>query len=265
VPFVDYLFDVEYLPFPEGDGKNTIEVMRTIADDSVAAFIFEPLVQGAAGMRIYTPDVLEQLMETAHAHQIICIADEVMTGFGRTGKTFACDYLNTQPDIFCLSKGITGGFLPMGVTTVNERIAEAFNHADKSKAFFHGHSYTANPMACASAVASMDLLISEPTQADIHRISEKHQKYLSTFRFHAQVDHAKTLGTILSITLPATDSGYVSSIKERIYDFFMGRNLLLRPLGNVIYLIPPYVITDEMLDEVYGAIDAFFEDLLLDS
>ena len=258
-PFVDLLFDVVSIPFPEGDGNNTVEAMAAAISEDVAAFIFEPLVQGASGMRIYETAVLNELIRLAKAHQIVCIADEVMTGFGRTGKLFACDYLDEAPDITCLSKGITGGFLPMGVTAVAEWIAEGFNNTDRSKAFFHGHSYTANPMACAAAVASTELLMSRETQENISRISASHLSYIASFNFHSKVESIKSLGTILSITLPADDAGYVSSLKERIYDYFMERDLLLRPLGNVIYLIPPYVIRNEELINIYQAIDSFME------
>ena len=260
-PFISMLFEVIYIPFPEGDGLNTIHAMEKVATEDIAAFIFEPLVQGASGMRIYSEETLDRLIKLAQDRQIICIADEVMTGFGRTGKLFACDYLSESPDIVCLSKGITGGFLPMGVTAVSEWIAAGFNHADRSKAFFHGHSYTANPMACAAAVASTEMLLEKKSADNIHRITQSHRTYIQQFRYHEKVASIKSLGTILSITLPADDAGYVSSIKERIYDFFMTRDLLLRPLGNVIYLIPPYVISNQELSTIYNAIDEFLEKL----
>lgn len=260
-PFNSYLFDVELIPFPEGDGKAAIEKMKSIVSDQTAAFIFEPLVQGAAGMQMYAPEVLDQLIAIAKEQDVVCIADEVMTGFGRTGKMFACDYLENDPDIFCLSKGITGGYLPMGLTAVSERIVKVFDVADRTKAFFHGHSYTANPLACAAANASMKILLTKKCEQDIQRITGQHSAYLSTFKKTKEVKEIRQRGTILAIELHAEDSGYTSSIKERIYDFFMARDLLLRPLGNVIYIIPPYVISNAELKRLYDAIDDFLIDL----
>lgn len=261
VPFTDFLFDVEYLPFPEGDGENTLQAMKRLATDEVAAFIFEPLVQGAGGMRMYSPDVLDQLIEMAQASEIICIADEVMTGFGRTGKTFACDYVAHKPEIYCLSKGITGGFLPMGVTTVNERIAKAFDSTDKRKAFFHGHSYTANPMACAAANASCKLLLKKKTQKAIARISKAHEDFVEAFNPPEIVADVRCTGTILAVELKADDPGYVSTIKDQIYAHFLEKEILLRPLGNVIYMIPPYIIKDAELKLCYDAIEEFLATL----
>ncbi|MEM9328371.1 MAG: adenosylmethionine--8-amino-7-oxononanoate transaminase [Bacteroidota bacterium] len=261
-PFVHHLFEVDYLPFPEGDGSNTLEAMDQLASTEHAAFIFEPLVQGAGGMRMYSATLLDKLIQHARSQEIICIADEVMTGFGRTGRMFACDHLQTQPDIFCLSKGITGGFLPMGVTTVNDKVAHAFDSKDKHKAFFHGHSYTANPLACAAANASMRLLLTEEVQQSIARIGQCHASYLRRRQPNKHVLDARQTGTILAIELKVDDGGYTSTVKDRIYRHFLDRNLLLRPLGHVIYVLPPYVITDEELQWVYSEIDAFLDDLL---
>ena len=260
-PFKDLLFDVEYIPFPEGTGENTIGKMKELVSHDTAAFIFEPLVQGAAGMRIYDADILDQLISIAKDQQVICIADEVMTGFGRTGKIMACDYLIENPDIVCLSKGITGGFLPMGVTAVSEHITKAFDSSNKATAFFHGHSYTANPLACAAAVASTSLLLTQKVVDQIAEITHSHLDYISGFKYHHKVESIKSLGTILSIALPVADAGYVSDIKDRIYDYFLSKDLLLRPLGNVIYLIPPYVITNKELQVIYKAIDGFLTEL----
>lgn len=258
MPFFPYLFDVAFVPFPEGDGSNTLSAMESLAGEDTAAFIFEPLVQGAAGMRMYEPEVLDQLISLVQSKGAICIADEVMTGFGRTGKMFATDYLKNKPDMYCLSKGITGGFLPMGVTSVCDKIVAAFDNTDKERAFFHGHSYTANPLACAAANASMKLLQKKETQAAIQRISERHQTFMKFFNPPSSVKEIRCRGTIMAIELKAEDAGYTSALKEKIYDFFMARDILLRPLGNVIYLIPPYIITNEELDVIYEAIKEFF-------
>ena len=260
-PFNDFLFEVSFIPFPKGDGNDAIAKMKELVSDETAVFIFEPLVQGAAGMQMYAPEVLDQLMAVAKSKEVICIADEVMTGFGRTGKMFACDYLDNDPDVFCLSKGITGGYLPMGVTAVNDRIVKAFDVADRTKAFFHGHSYTANPLSCAAANASMKLLLTKKCQLDIERIEMSHEAYMKRFVANDHVLEIRSRGTILAIELKADDAGYTSAIKERIYDYFMERNMLLRPLGNVIYIIPPYVITNQELSKLYHAIDDFLAQL----
>lgn len=259
-PFFPFLFDVKFVPFPIGDGQNTISAMKEIASGDTAAFIFEPLVQGAAGMRMYQPEVLDALIEIVREEGGLCIADEVMTGFGRTGKIFASDYLKHKPDIFCLSKGITGGFLPMGVTCVNEKVVEAFSEADIQKTFFHGHSYTANPLACAAANASMKLLLSKKTRANIERIAARHETFIKFFNAPKTVAGIRARGTILAIELHAGDAGYTSDLKDKIYPFFLERDILLRPLGNVIYVLPPYIITNEELDTIYAAIGEFLRE-----
>ena len=259
LPFNDYLFEVDFVPFPTGNGKESIEAFKKLVSEETALFIFEPLVQGAAGMRMYDADVLDEMIKWAKSKDIICIADEVMTGFGRTGKVLACDYLKNRPDIFCLSKGITGGFLPMGVTSVSKEIVEAFDSTDYQKTFFHGHSYTANPLACAAAVESMKILNKTSCKEQIAMISEKHFGFIESFDPPDTVAEVRSVGTILRIELKVDDPGYVSLIKERIYDYFLARNILLRPLGNVIYLLPPYVIKPDELDRIYKTIDAFFK------
>ncbi len=261
LPFFDYLFEVDFIPFPEGDGAPSIQKMKELVSDDTALFIFEPLVQGASGMRMYEPRVLDELINIARASQVICIADEVMTGFGRTGKIFASDYLTNKPDIFCLSKGITGGFLPMGVTTVSSEIASSFDANDYAKTFFHGHSYTANPLACAAAVESMKILNKPSCQDQIAMISRSHQKFVFDTPVKAKVKEIKAFGTILRIDLKVDDPGYVSGMKEKIYDHFLSKGLLIRPLGNVIYLLPPYVIQEKELKRVYSELRKFLEEL----
>lgn len=260
-PFNSHLFDVEFIPFPEGDGSNSIKAMEEIAGIDTAAFIFEPLVQGAGGMRIYDKEILDGLIETARRKDIICIADEVMTGFGRTGEIFSCRHLKNDPDIFCLSKGLTGGFLPMGITTANKKIESAFDSDNKMDTFYHGHSYTANPIACAAAIASMKITKSEKTRLKIEAISKAHEQLLPILSAHKMVKHAKSLGTILSLEVNTSDSGYTSGIRDKIYDHFMSKNILLRPLGNVIYMLPPYVISLEDLARVHQEILDFLDSI----
>ena len=256
-PFNDLLFDVIQIPFPhEGQENQTIEAFKKAMDrDDVAAFVYEPLVQGSAGMRIYEASLLEQLLTLAKKNEIICIADEVMTGFYRTGRLLASDYMNAKPDIVAVSKGITAGFLPLGVTVCNEKIEQAFIGTDQEKTFYHGHSYTGNPLSCAVAVKSLEILLRKETQDKIKNISKMHQNALKELKEVTCVKKVKTLGTILSLEIETGEStSYFSSIRDFLYESFLKKGVLLRPLGNVVYILPPYVITEKQLTQVYQTI-----------
>ena len=263
-PFDDFLFEVEFLPFP--DGKNDDEVISIftnwVKNGTVASFIFEPLLQGTAGMRTYSPQTLSTLIKIAHQYGVICIADEVMTGFGRTGKNFASLYLSEKPDIFCLSKGITGGFMALGLTTCSAEIHQAFVEEDKLKTFFHGHSYTGNALACAAACASLDLLVSDEHQTNIKRIENKHAAFKSKIEKHSKITKVNHLGTVISLELQTDESScYFNNLRDYLYNYFLERNILLRPLGNVIYILPPYVISNEGLDLIYFEIETILQQL----
>lgn len=262
-PFSDYLFDVLFLDFP--NGQNDAEVIRVfethVRTGEVGAFIFEPLVQGAAGMRMYRADTLNTLLGIARQHEVVCIADEVFTGFFRTGKCFATDYLSEKPDIIAISKGITGGTLPLGVTACSEKIYSAFHSDQLTRAFLHGHSYTANPLACAAALASFDLLFETNCQERIRRISGQQADFVRTIGGHPKLLKATSLGTILSLEIDAGKGGYTNSIRTLVYNYFLSRDILLRPLGNVIYMVPPYVISDEDLQRVHSTILEFIDSL----
>ena len=258
--FSPYLFNVEFIDFPIEDHKGKLlkDFESKLQTNQVGVFIYEPLVQGAAGMRMYSSEILEQLISIAQQHDVVCIADEVFTGFGRTGKLFASDYLKVQPDIVAVSKGITGGFMPLGVTSCSEKILDAFKSADASKTFFHGHSYTANPLACAAANASFDLLMSNECQQSIQQISQSHSEFVSKNKNHKAIKNIRSLGTILAIELQTQEgTSYFSEARKKIYPFFLEQNILLRPLGNVIYVLPPYVIKQEELNYIYSAIEKF--------
>ena len=256
--FSKHLFEVYYLPTPN---KNNIdEVLQQFtqlaAANTVAAFIFEPLVQGAAGMKMYDAVYLDQLIAIARKKDILCIADEVMTGFGRTGKTFAIHYLQHAPDIICLSKGITGGFIPLGVTVASQKIYDAFNTGEMEKTFFHGHSYTANPLACAAANTSLEILLSAGCQQQIQNIIVQHQNFALKIKGHDFVKTVRQKGTILAIELNTKeDTSYFNSIRKKAYSFYLRNGVLLRPLGNVIYIMPPYCITTQELEKVYHVIE----------
>ncbi|MDB5225861.1 MAG: bioA [Bacteroidota bacterium] len=255
-PFESFLFDVEFIELPSKE--NFEQVLQRFTDliqnKDVAVFIFEPLIQGSAGMLMYEAEYLDQLIKLAQENSVICVADEVMTGFGRTGKNFACDHLQNKPDIFCLSKGITGGFLPLGVTTCTQKIYEAFLSEDAKKTFFHGHSYTGNPLACTAGNASIELLqSSEKLLKDLVVLQKKMSEGL---RKNAKVENLRQLGTIVAFDIQTNKgNGYFNDIKSSIYNNFIERGILLRPLGNTVYIMPPYIITLDQLQKVYMEIE----------
>ncbi|MCI5059307.1 MAG: adenosylmethionine--8-amino-7-oxononanoate transaminase [Flavobacteriales bacterium] len=260
--FHHHLFDVDYLPFPE-EGKEELcyEALRkSLREGSIAGFIYEPLVQGAAGMRMYKPEVLEKMLEICQEFEVITIADEVMTGFGRTGKNFASEYVSRfEPDIICMSKGITGGFMPLGTTSCKEFIYERFYSDDKSKTFYHGHSFTANSLSCAASIASISILKDSKTQQYLKDIAQFHETFKPDLQNFDFVQNVKSTGTILSFEFvpDASATSYFNKNRNEIYEFFMQRNILIRPLGNVIYLIPPYCISGESLKTIKSAILEF--------
>lgn len=263
-PFASHLFDVEFLDFPTDENEQLVlEKFKSISKhQDVAALIVEPLVQAAGGMRMYSPALLDKLFVAAKANNILCIADEVFTGFGRTGKIFASDYLTNKPDIMALSKGLTGGTLPLSITTCSDEIIKAFKTDDFTKTFFHGHSYTGNPLACAVANASFELLMNSQCQENILRIATSHVKFREETEQHPRVKDARSLGTIVAIELKnEEETSYTNTIRKKIYSYFLEQNILLRPLGNVIYIVPPYIITDKELNSIYTAIKKFIDNI----
>lgn len=205
-------------------------------------------------MIIHSSKSLDRLLRICKEYGVITIADEVMTGFGRTGTLFACENLKETPDIICLSKGITGGFLPLGATACKEFIYQAFHSNDKQKAFFHGHSYSGNPLSCASALASLDLLLASSCKKQRKMIGDAHANFVKQWKDHPKLQRCESLGTILVLEYKDKNCGYFSSLSEALYRFFINRNILLRPLGNVIYVLPPYCISDKQLFLIYNAI-----------
>ena len=258
--FQDHLFDVKHIPLP--NEHNIDDVLQQfeliVKTGNVAGFIFEPLIQGAAGMITYEKAYLDKLIKLAKDNEVVCIADEVMTGFGRTGRTFAINYLEEQPDIICLSKGITGGFMPLGVTACAQFIYNAFYADDKEKTFYHGHSYTANPIACAAANASLSLLLDKKCQDQIYSLIESHSNFGGLIKENSSIKNLRQLGTILAFDLVTNENtSYFNSIRNQAYDYFIDKGVLLRPLGNVIYIMPPYCISKEELSKVYNVISEF--------
>jgi adenosylmethionine-8-amino-7-oxononanoate aminotransferase len=263
-PFSPFLFEVEFLSMP--NESNEAELTQKFSDlvesGRVAAFIFEPLVLGSAGMKMYDAKFLDKLIQIAQKNSVICIADEVFTGFGRTGKNFASDYLVNKPDIFCLSKGLTGGTMAMGVTSCTAEIMEPYKSNDIMKTFFHGHSFTANPIACAASIASFDLLKEETTQNQITKIGQWQKDFHAHISKHPKVQKSRVLGTIFALELKTdSDTSYVNEVRHKLYPFFLERDILLRPLGNVIYILPPYVIKKEEIEMVYSAVEEMLDGL----
>ncbi|MFT4969303.1 MAG: adenosylmethionine-8-amino-7-oxononanoate aminotransferase [Chitinophagales bacterium] len=259
-PFFPFLFDVEFIESPVVDPVQCVAQLKAlVALNDVAAIVYEPLVQGAGGMLMYSPELLEEILGICKAHEVLCIADEVMTGFYRTGLFFASEACTISPDIMCLSKGLTGGVMAMGVTTCTAEIYEAFlSDHFMNKTFFHGHSFTANPIACAAANASMDLLLQDECQARIKAIQVKHETFMSILEGNTKVENVRAMGTILALDVKSeTITGYGNAVRDEINYFFLEKGVLLRPLGNTLYLLPPYCITDEELDFIYSKIKEY--------
>jgi adenosylmethionine-8-amino-7-oxononanoate aminotransferase len=229
--------------------------------NQIAAVIVEPLLQAAGGMIVYPVEYLQKVRTLCNEHDVLLIADEVLTGFGRTGKMFACDVAGVQPDLMCLSKGITGGFLPMGVTLCSDRVESAFRSENRLHTFYHGHSYTGNALACAAAVESLRIFEDEPVFDRIAEIAETHARRLADLRKYSAVGDTRQIGTIGSIELRAEDAGYLSGMRPKLYQFFLERGVLLRPLGNVVYVLPPYVISPRELEQVWDVITEAVETL----
>jgi len=272
-PFHDLLFAVDRMPYPATwDNDPEVEAKEAAAlswlDDWLAkngremvAVIIEPLVQGASGMRFCRPEFLRALAERVRAAGALVIFDEVMTGFGRTGSLFASLKAGVTPDLICLSKGLTGGFLPLSATVCGTEIYDAFLGAGFDRAFAHGHSFTANPLGCAAALASLDLTTSAETAANLHRIEARHRAGIAELSRHPKLAKGRVMGTIAAIE--ATEAGgYTAEVGQKLKRFFLDRGLLIRPLGPVIYLLPPYCVTDGQLDRAYAAIQDAADTLL---
>ena len=262
--FRNSLIEVTRIPVPvKGKEEASYKALKELAQtDEYAAFIFEPLVQGAAGMVMYAPEALDELIKICKENEIFTIADEVMTGFGKTGKTFACDYLTQQPDMMCLSKALTGGTIPMAITTFTQELFDGFYDEDVNKALFHGHTFTANPTGCAAALASIDLLQQPEMQENLQRINQMHLEFKTKIEQYPRVTTVRVLGVILALEL-ATDGNdsYYGSLRNKLYDFFIENGVILRPVGNIIYILPPYIISNEQLTKIYNTVEAAIENV----
>lgn len=254
-PFKAHLITVHRLPTPQKDTLNQVlqALQAILAKNDCAAFVYEPLVQGAAGMKMYSASGLNAILQCCQEYDIITIADEVMTGFGKTGTHFASSQVDTLPDIMCLSKALTAGLLPMSLTTCTQKIFDAFYKDEVHKGFMHSHTYSANPLACAAASASIDLLVDPKMEAHKKRINEKHNVFAKALSQNPKAKNIRVKGIILALELDTPMERY-GDLRHKLYRFFMDRGVCLRPLGNTIYLLPPLVTTDEQLDKMYTTI-----------
>jgi len=257
-PYAPLLFEVTRIPPPvPGREQEAFAALEAACrGEPVAALIAEPLILGAGGMLIYSADALAQMKRICERHGVLFIADEVMTGWGRTGTLFASEQANITPDVLCLAKGITGGALPLAATLCTAPIFEAHLSKERSKTFFHSSSYTANPLACAAAVANLEIWRREPVRERIVALGNRQATHLARFQGDKRFSHLRRIGTIAALDLDVSDAGYLAQIGPKLYDFFMQRGVLLRPLGNTVYVMPPYCTTDAELDLIYDAIRA---------
>jgi adenosylmethionine-8-amino-7-oxononanoate aminotransferase len=260
--FQGMFIDVVRIPVPtKGQEQESFDALKkVIQGHNCAGFIFEPLVQGAAGMVMYEPESLDKLIQICQENKVLTIADEVMTGFGKTGKTFACDYLTEKPDMMCLSKALTGGTIPMAITTFTQDIFEAFYDEDINKALFHGHTFTANPTGCAAALASLSLLQTQEMQDNMARVNKRHVEFQKHIESHPKVTTTRVLGVIFALEIQTESAAsYYGTLRNKLYNFFIENGIILRPVGNIVYILPPYIITDEQLHKVYEVVEKALE------
>lgn len=250
------LFEVGRLPFPAaGHEQETLDALEAeCKSGTIAALIVEPLILGAGGMLIYSQATLSRMREICTAHNVLLIADEVMTGFGRTGSLFACNGAGIAPDIWCVAKGLTGGSIPLAATLCTAEIYQAHYSTDRTKTFFHSSSYTANPIACAAAVANLDIWRSEPVSHRLASISAWHAPRLAKLAGDARFANPRQMGTIAAIDVMVKDAGYLANVGLAMRKAFLRRGILLRPLGNTVYIMPPYCTSEAELGDVYAAI-----------
>ncbi len=261
--FQDKLFEVIFIDTPDETNISTLEATIKQHQDEIACFIYEPLLQGAGGMMMHEPQHLDALLSIVKSQNIICIADEVLTGFYRTGKFFAGDYLQTKPDIICLSKALTGGTMALGITASTQKIYDAFVTDDKNKTFFHGHSFTANPLACTAALASLELTESNDCKDRVDNIVASHQKFLKKLNAFAKkgiIANLRQTGTICAFDINTGKYDYLDNIGSALTKYFLERGVYLRSLGNTIYVMPPYCITPPQLRKVYRVIEGFLKE-----
>ncbi len=261
--YAPLLFDVETIPFPTtGNEQATLDALaKACAKNDAAAFIVEPLILGAGGMLVYSPQVLAEMRAICAEYGVLFIADEVMTAWGRTGTLLACEQAGVVPDILCLSKGLTGGSLPLAVTMATPQIFAAHYSTDRALQFFHSSSYTANTIACAAANANLAIWREEPVMKRVSQLSARQTEGLKHIAAHPAIANPRQLGTIIAVDVIAKDDGYLSELGPRLKAAFTARDILLRPLGNTVYVMPPYCIDEVDLARIHDAIIAVADEL----
>ena len=258
--YAPLLFDVGTLCFPAaGAEQDTLDQLRSFCTDREnppAALIVEPLILGAGGMKIYSPAILAEMAAICRAHDVLFIADEVMTGWGRTGTVFACEQASVEPDILCMAKGLTGGAIPLAVTAASDAVYQAHFYEDRARMFFHSSSFTANPIACTAANANLAIWCDEPVQQRIDAIIASHRGFSDRLQNKPNISGLRQCGTILALEIDDGAGDYMSDLGPKLLGFFRDRNILLRPLGNTIYIMPPYCTSHEELESIYAVIEA---------
>lgn len=264
-PFHDLLFEVCFIDTPTSGNGEELDNLLEKEGQRIAAFIYEPVVQGAGGIKLMDPGLLNTVLEKVKARGIICIADEVMTGFGRTGRLFASDYMEQKPDIICLSKGLTGGVMPLGVTACTKKIYEAYLSDDRKKTFFHGHSFTANPLACTAAIASLELLLEPAAREGIDSICKMNlvfeERLKEKYQSRAVIKNTRVSGTILAFEINTGEDVYLNEISRIVTAKALEKGVYLRPLGNTVYFMPPYCITENEYGFLTKVTEAILDEL----
>jgi len=255
-PFEDYFLDVKRIPTPQSEDVSIVidEITKLHNKTPIAGFVFEPLVQGAAAMKMHNAEGLDSILAHCKSLGIITVADEVMTGFGKTGTFFASDQLTNKPDVICMSKALTAGLLPMALTSCTQKVYDAFYSDEMSKGLFHGHTYSANPLACTAALAGIELLTSDEMQQNIKRVVEQHQKFAKKIGKHPKVASVRQTGVIVALDLNVEMDRY-GGLRDKLFQFYMKHGVFLRPLGNTVYILAPYTITNVQLEKVYKTIE----------
>ena len=259
-PFEEFFLNVLRIPTPNGKNhEGILETLKTYSEDHhIAGFVYEPLVQGAAAMKMHDAKGLDEILKFCKSQNIICVADEVMTGFGKTGTFFASDQIETKPDVMCLSKALTGGLLPMAITSCSQKTYDAFYSDDIKKGLFHGHTYSANPLSCSAALASIELLTSDEIQSQIEKVALMHAAFSEKIKTHPKVNSVRQKGVIFALDLNLEMERY-GNLRDKLFHFFMENGVFLRPLGHTIYIQAPYVISEEQLNKVYRVIEDALE------
>ncbi|MCT4666150.1 MAG: adenosylmethionine--8-amino-7-oxononanoate transaminase [Flavobacteriales bacterium] len=262
-PFADFVMEVEDISVP--NDKHWEEILadfkKKMESKEFACFIFEPLVQGAAAMKMYPAKFLDEMIHIAQKNGTLCIADEVMTGFGKTGKNFATEYLENQADIICMSKALTAGLMPMALTSCSEEIYQAFYSDQIADGFFHGHTYSANPLACTAAIAGIELLESKEIQQNIQNIHQNHLDFAICLKQNPKVKNTRVLGVILAFELNVSWERYGNQ-RDKMFQFLMKRGVYLRPLGNTLYILPPYTISEKELEIIYNSLKELIDEMV---